>query len=105
MIFFRKMNNILEIFGGKDNLVIMCDAFDIEHEEDISVSFSVQSIRADCRTYRFKVTKAFTFPLPTPLFHIEILDTLEGERRSFVWLLPGTVKDTLYALTGLSLDF
>lgn len=105
MIFFRKMNDILDIFGGKDNLVIMCDAVDIEYKGDISVSFSVKSVRADCRTYRFKVTKAFTLPLLTPLFHLEILDTLEGERKSYVCLLPVTIKDTLYALTGLSLDF
>lgn len=112
MIFCRKMNDILEIFGGKDNLVIMCDAFDIEYKGDDSVSFSVKSVRADCRTYCIKVTKAysslvyaeFPFPLNTS-FHIEILDTLEGKIKSYVWLYPDAVKDTFYALTGLSLDF
>lgn len=106
------MNDILEIFGGKDNLVIMCDAFDIEYKGDDSVSFSVKSVRADCRTYRIEVTKAyssfvyaeFPFPLNTS-FDIEILDTLEGKIKSYLWLHPDTVKDTFYALTGLSLNF
>lgn len=106
------MNDILEIFGGKDNLVIMCDAFDIEYKGDGSVSFSVKSVRADCRTYCIKVTKAYSFvaytEFPFPLnthFNIEILDTLEGGIKFYLWLHPDTVKDTFCALTGLSLNF
>lgn len=90
----------------------MCDAFDIEYKGDNSVSFLVKSIRGDCRTYRIEVTKAYSFvaytEFPFPLntrFNIEILDTLEGKIKSYVWLHPDTVKDTFYALTGLSLNF
>lgn len=109
------MNNILEIFGGKDNLVIMCDAFDIEYKGDNSVSFSVKSIRGDCRTYRVKVTKVKVTKVteicraavfsPIPLFNIDILDTLDSKEISYLWLQPNKIRDIFYALTGLSLNF
>lgn len=113
MIFSRKMNDILEIFGGKDNLVIMCDAFDIEYKGDDSVSFSVKSVRADCRTYCIKVTKVTKVteicrpPVfsPIPLFNIDILDTLDSKEISYLWLQPNKIRDIFYALTGLSLNF
>ena len=113
MIFSRKMNDILEIFGGKDNLVIMCDAFDIEYKGDDSVSFSVKSVRADCRTYRVKVTKVTKVTeicrpavfSPIPLFNIDIFDTLDSKEISYLWLQPNKIRDIFYALTGLSLNF
>ena len=87
--------DLLEVFGGRDNLELMCGATRFHKEARNRISF-----RVDTYLVRLVITDRIN------VYNLEIFDELSGEMIGYAYTTyPDRVRDNFERHTGYALSF
>ena len=91
--------DLLEVFGGRDNLRLMCGATRFRKEARNRISF-----RFD--TYRIKLTITVSMNLTVVAYRLEIFDVVSGLMVGHAYTIDkDLVRERFEEYTGYSLSF